>query len=256
MTAMDPAPHVAASREDGVLTLTLQAGKAHALSLGMIRALHQAVTAAADDAEARVIVIHGPGSIFCAGHDLKEIARHRADADQGRAYLEQLFTDCGALMQAITLSPRPTIAMVEGIATAGGLQLVAACDLAFAAPTATVCLPGVNNGGFCTTPAVAVGRAVGRKHLMELALSGETFDAEWARDAGLFNRILPGDELHAHTRAFAERLATRHPTAIADGKRTTYHQLDLPLDQAYAEATQTMIGHFMDPERIAREWKA
>lgn len=239
--------------EAGVLTLTLQNGVAHPLSLAMIAALHDALRAAADDPQTRVIVLHGPGRIFCAGHDLKEIAAHRSDPDQGKAYLTELFEKCSAMMQAITDAPQPVIAVVEGIATAGGLQLVAACDLAYATPAARFCLPGVNNGGFCTTPAVAVSRNLSRKQIMELALSGEAFGADWALQSGLINRILPDDQILDYTSEFARRLATRNGTALAQGKRTLYAHLHLPLDQAYAMATEVMIGHFMDPARIKAE---
>lgn len=239
--------------EAGVLTLTLQNGVAHPLSLAMIEALHDALRAAADDPQTRVIVLHGPGRIFCAGHDLKEIAAHRSDPDRGKAYLTELFEKCSAMMQAITDAPQPVIAVVEGMATAGGLQLVAACDLAYATPAARFCLPGVNNGGFCTTPAVAVSRNLTRKQIMELALSGEAFGADWALQNGLINRILPDDQILDFTSEFARRLATRNSTALAQGKRTLYAHLHLPLDQAYAMATEIMIGHFMDPARIKAE---
>lgn len=253
MNQMTQPDLVTASREAGVLTLTLGAGKAHPLSLAMIEALHAELKAAETDPEARVIVIHGPGHIFCAGHDLKEIARHRDDPDHGEAFLRSLFEACARMMQAVHDHPRPTIAMVEGIATAAGLQLVAACDLAFASHDATVCLPGVKNGGFCTTPAVAVSRAVGRKHLMQLALSGAPQSAKWALGAGLFNEVLDPEALGARVREFAQELATRNPTPIALGKQATYAHLDLPLAQAYDMATEVMIGHFMDPDRIAHE---
>ncbi len=244
---------VAASRAGKVLTLTLGAAPAHALSQAMMAALHERVIAAADDPEVHVVILHGPGRIFCAGHDLKEIARHRSDADAGLAYLRKLFSDCADLMQAITLSPKPVIAVLEGIATAAGLQLVAACDLAFAGPQARVCLPGVANDGFCTTPAVAVGRNMARKHVMELALSGEPRDAQWALSAGLINRILPEEDLMPYVQDFAQRLAARHAPAVAAGKQTLYRQLELPLAEAYAVATEAMIAHFMDPARLKKE---
>lgn len=253
MNKMQTPDLVTAHLAQGVLTLTLGNGRAHPLSRAMIAALHGALTAAAADPEVRVIVIDGPGHIFCAGHDLKEIARHRTDADDGRAYITELFNECAAMMQAVTASPKPTIAMVGGIATAAGLQLVAACDMAFASHDASFCLPGVTNGGFCTTPAVAVSRAVGRKHLMELLLSGTPKPADWALRAGLVNDVLDPAALEAHTMAFATTLATRNPGPIAEGKPVTHAQLDQPLADAYALATQTMIGHFMDPGRIARE---
>ena len=253
MNQMHSPDLVTETLENGVLTLTLGNGKAHALSSAMIGALQSAISRAHENAQARVILIEGPGHIFCAGHDLKEIARHRADPDGGEAYLRQLFEDCAAMMQAVHFSRLPTIAMVDGIATAAGLQLVAACDLAFASHNATFCLPGVNNGGFCTTPAVAVSRAVGRKHLMELLLSGENKSAEWGLRAGLVNEVTDPVELAPRTRAFAERLATRNPAPIADGKTVTFRHLEMDLPSAYAVATETMIGHFLDPGRLDYE---
>ncbi|MDU8926716.1 enoyl-CoA hydratase-related protein [Alisedimentitalea sp. MJ-SS2] len=244
---------VATDLADGVITITLGNGKAHPLSQPMIRALHDVINAANENPDARVIVIDGPGHIFCAGHDLKEIARHRTDADDGHAYLTELFEDCAAMMQAVTYSPKPTIAQVGGIATAAGLQLVAACDMAFASHDASFCLPGVNNGGFCTTPAVAVSRAVGRKHLMELLLSGAVKSADWGLRAGLVNEVTGPDQLAPRTRDFATTLASRNPGPIADGKSITMRHLDMDLPSAYDEATRVMIGHFMDPDRIAHE---
>lgn len=249
MNQMQTPDLVTTTLDQGVLTLTLGAGKAHPLSLAMIRALHAALDAAAKNPDARVLVIHGPGHIFCAGHDLKEIARHSHDADNGAAFLRELFEACGEMMQAVHFHPLPTIAMVEGIATAAGLQLVAACDLAFASQNATFCLPGVKNGGFCTTPAVAVSRAVGRKHLMQLALSGAPQSADWALRAGLINELTAPEDLAAHTYDFARTLATRNPGAITEGKRAIYTHLDMPLVDAYPMATEVMIGHFMDPTR-------
>jgi enoyl-CoA hydratase/carnithine racemase len=253
MTDMTPLPLVQTNLSEGVLTLTLGAGVAHPLSLAMIHALHEQISQASSNDAVQALVIHGPGHIFCAGHDLKEIDAHRNDPDQGEAYLTQLFTDCSAMMLALTNCPKPSIALVEGIATAGGLQLVAACDLAYATPDATFCLPGVLNGGFCSTPAVAISRNLSRKHLMELALSGTPMDAQWALATGLINRILSSEDIHAHTMDFASKIASYHPPAIASGKATLYEHLDLPLEQAYARATKTMIGHFMDQHRIEKD---
>ncbi len=244
---------VSEEHDSGTLTLTLGAAPAHPLSLGMIYDLHAALDRAADDAAVRLVVIDGPGHIFCAGHDLKEIARHRADEDDGQAYLTDLFNACGDMMQAVVTSPKVTLARVAGIATAGGLQLVASCDLAFATPNSTFALPGIQNGGFCTTPSVAVGRAVGRKALMELSISGAPKDAEWACRTGLINDVLEADEIDARILDLAATLAAGHPDAIAAGKRMTYAQLEMPLADAYAAATEVMIGHFMDPVRIAKE---
>lgn len=234
---------------DGVITVTLDGGVAHPLSRGMIRALHRAIDEGATHPDARVIVIHGPGRIFCAGHDLKEIAAHRSDPDGGAAYLTDLFDACAALMQAIANCPRPTIAVVEGIATAAGLQLVAACDMAFASDGARVCLPGVRNGGFCTTPAVAVSRSIGHKALMDLLLTGEERGADWALRAGLFTEVLPRTRLFERVEEVARTLATRNMDAIATGKATLAAHRGLTLDQAYALASPVMVQSFLSPGR-------
>lgn len=235
------------SRAGGILTLTLENGVAHPLSLGMIRALHEAITGAQSDPETRVIVIHGPGHIFSAGHDLKEIAAHRADHDRGAAYIRDLFEDCAAMMQALAGSRKPTIARVEGLATAAGLQLIASCDLAFLSEHARVCLPGVKRGGFCTTPAVGVASKASRAALMELVLTGAEKPADWALRAGLATEVLPDADLAARVAEVAETLAGRFSPISENGLAATRQQLELPLDQAYALATEAMIGHFMDP---------
>ena len=232
---------------DGVLTLTLGGGPAHPLSRGMISALHRAVTAAQDDPAVRVLVIHGPGRIFCAGHDLKEIAAHRADPDGGAAYLTDLFDACAVLMQALVNSRKPTIAQVEGIATAAGLQLVAACDLAFAGPGARFCLPGIRRGGFCTSPAVAVGRRLGQGALMDLLLSGDEKPADWALRHGLVTAVVPDADLGAHVADRARTLAARFSPVAEAGLAATRAQLALPLADAYALASRAMVAAFLDP---------
>jgi enoyl-CoA hydratase/carnithine racemase len=237
----------------GVRTLTLLNGRAHPLSSPMIAAVHAALDRAANDPDTRMLVITAPGHIFCAGHDLKEIARHRADPDQGRAYLAGLFDACAAMMLRLARFPKPTIAMVDGIATAAGLQLMASCDLRFVSDRATFALPGVTNGGFCTTPAVGVSRAIARGAVMDLALSGEPLGAEWALRTGLATRVMAPDVLALATQTFATTLATRNPGPIMAGKAALDAHLNLPLDAAYALATPVMIDHFMDPARLERE---
>lgn len=241
------------TRRDGTCLITLGAPPAHALSLGMIRALQATLDRLAQEDSVKVVLLAGGDRVFCAGHDLKEILRHRADGDQGLAYLSVLFEECSAMMVTLARFPKPTLAVVEGVATAGGLQLMSACDLVFAGEAARFCLPGVNNGGFCTTPSVAVGRRIARSHVMEMSLSGEMFDTEWALRTGLVNRVVATGTALEAAQSFAETLATRHAPAITDGKAGLDAQLGLPLDEAYAAATPVMLGHFMDPHRIAQE---
>ncbi|RMH49021.1 MAG: enoyl-CoA hydratase [Alphaproteobacteria bacterium] len=240
-------PALVRALSEGVLTLTLNRPPAHALDLNLIEALHGALERAAADPHVRVVVLASSGHIFCAGHDLREIARHRDDPDGGRGYLRRLFDRCAAVMTALAEGPLPTIAVVDGIATAAGCQLVAACDIAFASDRASFQLPGVLNGGFCSTPLVAVSRAVPRKAALEMAFSGEAIDAAAALRIGLVNRVLPPEALPGAALDFARRLAARNPAAIARGKQVFAAQIGRPLAEAYALASDAMIARFLDP---------
>src|SRR5882762_6607021 len=173
--------------EDGIAVLTLNRPQArNALSVALMARLQDSLDAIAGDAAVRVVVIAGAGPAFCAGHDLREIR-----ANPGRANYEALFSQCSRLMLAIIHLPKPVIARVHGVATAAGCQLVATCDLAIAAEDAKFATPGVNIGLFCSTPMVALTRAVGRKAAMEMLLTGELVDAATARSLGLVNRVVP-----------------------------------------------------------------
>lgn len=230
------------SYADGVLTLTLANPPANALSMALIGELHAALDAAAADPAVRVVVIAADGHIFSGGHDLKEIAAHRAtDADGGRAWATGLFEACAALMLAIARSPRPVIAAVDGIATAGGCQLVAACDLAVASERARFCTPGVNNGGFCTTPHVALVRAIGRRHALEMALTGDMFSAGDALRFGLVNRVFAVEGFAAQAQAYAAHIASKSADAIAQGKPAFFTQAEMSLEDAYRFATPVMV---------------
>lgn len=234
------------STAGGVRTFTLLNGTAHPLSSRMIAALQSAFDRAAADDACRVLLLTAPGHIFCAGHDLKEMAHHRAGPDKGRAFLTKLFDDCATMMLTLARFPKPTIAMVDGIATAAGLQLAATCDLRFVSDRATFCLPGINRDGFCTSPAVGVSRAISRTHLMELLLSGEALGADWAWRTGLATRVFAPDDLDRETRAFAATLASRKPGPIRDGKRALDAHLGLTLEDAYALATPVMVAQFLE----------
>ena len=174
-------------RTDGVLRLTLNRPEArNALSIELMTALVEALGRAAGDPHSRVVVIAGAGPAFCAGHDLRELRQ-----DPRRETYQRIFGLCSELMLAIVRLPKPVIAEVHGVATAAGCQLVATCDLAVAAEEARFATPGVNIGLFCSTPMVALSRAVGRKAAMEMLLTGELIDAATARSLGLVNRVVP-----------------------------------------------------------------
>ncbi len=227
--------------EAGVAWLTLNRPAArNALSVALMAALDAALAAIAGDASVRVVVIGAAGPAFCAGHDLREI---RANPD--RAAMAALFAQCSALMTRIVRLPKPVIARVHGVATAAGCQLVASCDLAVAASDARFATPGVNIGLFCSTPMVALSRNVGRKAAMEMLLTGDTIDADRAREIGLVNRVVPPDELEGAVAALAQKIAGKSALTLAIGKEAFYRQAEMDLDAAYAYAAEAMTRNML-----------
>ena len=216
----------------------------------MLEALIAELDAIASDDTARVIVLAGVGPALSAGHDLKEMQAHRNDCDRGRAYYVELFARCSALMQAIVALPKPVIAAIEGVATAAGCQLVAACDLAIAGERARFGLSGVNFGLFCTTPLVAVGRAVSRKRAMEMAMTGRLYSAAEAERFGLVNRVVPEGRALEEAQALAKTIAQQSGPTLAIGKRAFYDQIERPLDEAYAVASVAMIDNLAEPDCV------
>jgi len=225
----------------GVLRLTLNRPAArNALSLGLIEALIEALGRAGTDKQSRVVVIAGAGPAFCAGHDLRELR----DNPRRETY-ERAFTRSSELMQAIVRLPKPVIAEVHGIATAAGCQLVASCDLAVAADDARFATPGVNIGLFCSTPMVALTRAVGRKAAMEMLLTGDLVGAATAKSLGLVNRVMPASELRRATNALARQIADKSAFSVALGKEAFYRQAELDLAAAYAYASEVMTNNML-----------
>ncbi len=225
----------------GVAWLTLNRPQArNALSLALMAALDAELARIAEDSAVKVVVIAGTGPAFCAGHDLREL-RTRPD----RAAYEQTFAACSRLMLRIVRLPKPVIARVHGVATAAGCQLVATCDLAVAADTARFATPGVNIGLFCSTPMVALSRAVGRKPAMEMLLTGDLIDAARAREIGLVNRIVPEAELDSAVAELAGQIAAKSPLTLAIGKEAFYRQAEMDLDDAYRYAAEVMTRNML-----------
>jgi enoyl-CoA hydratase/carnithine racemase len=249
MNAPTPPPLLLTAHSGGVLRLILNCPQArNALSSELMTALQAALDGAAADNATRVIVIAANGPVFSAGHDLKELARHRADGDKGREAYAALFTQCSAMMQAIVRNPKPVIAQVQGIATAAGCQLVASCDLAVASSSARFATPGVDIGLFCSTPMVALSRNVGRKAAMEMLLTGEPIDGERALRIGLINKVVAPEILEGETMVLANRIASKPRATVKTGKEAFYRQLEMPLDQAYAYASRVMTENMLEAE--------
>jgi enoyl-CoA hydratase/carnithine racemase len=251
-SAVAPSPELFRRDDDnGVVTLTLNTPQnRNALSLEMLEALAAALDDIAHDHKARVVVLAGAGPALSGGHDLKEMQAHRNDCDRGREFYVELFARCATLMQAIVKLPKPVIAAVEGIATAAGCQLVAACDLAIAGEEARFGLSGVNYGLFCSTPLVAVGRAVSRKQALEMALTGRLYSAEEAERFGLVNRVVPEGRALDEALALAKTIASHSAPTLAIGKRAFYAQIERPLDEAYALASVAMIDNLAEPDSV------
>jgi enoyl-CoA hydratase/carnithine racemase len=227
--------------EGGIAWLTLnRAAARNALSLGLMEALVAELDATEADPAVKVVVIGGAGPAFCAGHDLREL-RSRPE----RAAYHATFELCSRMMTRIVRLPKPVIARVHGVATAAGCQLVASCDLAVAAATARFATPGVNIGLFCSTPMVALSRAVGRKAAMEMLLTGELIDAARARELGLVNHVVPEADLDADVAALAGQIAAKSPLTLAIGKGAFYRQAEMGLDDAYAYVSEVMTRNML-----------
>ncbi|MGH8519657.1 MAG: enoyl-CoA hydratase [Panacagrimonas sp.] len=229
---------------DGICTLTMNRPQQMNLLTGeMLSALQREFDSIKNDRNVRVVVLTGTGKGFSAGHDLKEIK-----ALKELPKIEALFGQCSRMMQTIPALPQPVIAKVQGVAAAAGCQLVAQCDLAIAVDSAKFVTSGVTWGFFCSTPGVAVGRNLQRKHAMEMLLTGDMVDAAKALEWGLVNRVVPAASLVAETEKLAQQIAEKPPVQVAAGKRAFYQQMDLGAAKAYELASGVISGAFAHDE--------
>jgi enoyl-CoA hydratase/carnithine racemase len=235
-------------REDisAIAVLTLNRPQArNSLSEAMLEALGDALTAIAHDRSVRAVVLAANGAAFSAGHDLKELNRHRSDEDRGRGYFRHTMGLCSTVMQQVVTLPQPVIAAVGATAMAAGCQLVASCDLAVASRTAKFGTPGVNIGLFCSTPMVALSRNVTRKHAMEMLLTGETISAEEAARIGLVNHVVaPGSEREEALK-LAKKITAKSALVVKIGKEAFYRQLEMSLADAYSYASDVMVENML-----------
>lgn len=230
----------------GILRLTLNdARRRNALSEVMLTELRRGFADAATQPDVRVVILAADGPAFSAGHDLKELTAGRAAPDRGRAYFSKVMTLCSSVMKLIVNCPKPVIAEVTGVATAAGCQLVASCDLAVAAETATFSTPGVHIGLFCSTPMVALSRNVSNKHAMEMLLTGEMISARRAAEIGLVNRVVAPEALREVALEMARKIASKSSLTLATGKRAFYAQREMPLAEAYDYASAVMVENML-----------
>ena len=221
--------------EGSIAVVTLnRPAKRNALSLGLMLELLDCFGRIGNEKQLRAVVLGAAGKVYSSGHDLSELVGQ--DINETR----RIFDVCAELMTKIQSIPQPVIAEVQGVATAAGCQLVATCDLALAAEGAWFATPGVRTGLFCTTPMVALSRAIGRKRALHMLLTGEAIDARTAAEWGLVNRVVPAAGLRGETRKLASKIAEASPLTLAIGKQAFYSQIDLDQPKAYAYAKEIM----------------
>ena len=229
------------SDNSGVVTLTLNNPKQfNALSVALLSALQKVLDEIAKDKSIRVVVIAAEGKAFCAGHNLKEMRAH-----SDREFHQALFNQCSQMMLTLNRMPQVVIAKVQGIATAAGCQLVAACDLAVASRTAKFATSGINVGLFCSTPAVAVSRNLSPKQAFEMLITGGFIDAETAAAQGLINRVADPEQLDSVLQELVDAIISKSPVATSTGKKMFYNQLGMELPDAYEYASQVMVDNMM-----------
>lgn len=228
------------SIEGPIARLTLNSPQTvNALSRNMIGEMIDALTTVSRDESVKVVLLRAAGNHFCAGHNLSEMV------DAGVKEYKFIFDQCTKMMQLIHEIPQPVIAQVQGIATAAGCQLAAWCDLVIASEDAKFATPGVKIGLFCTTPMVAVSRAIGRKMALEMLLTGREFPAREAKELGLINRVVPLEELAETTEALARKISEASRFALSIGKQGFYAQVDQADDKALHYAKHTIVMNNM-----------
>jgi enoyl-CoA hydratase/carnithine racemase len=232
--------NICLSGDGHMVTITLnRPQRRNALSLGLMQELTECLEAIGGNREVRAVILRAAGDVFCSGHDVSEMNEQNLAAYRG------IFDACTALMLKLQAIPQPVIAQVQGIATAAGCQLVATCDLAIASLDAKFATPGVKIGLFCTTPMVALTRAIGRKRALQMLLTGEFVDAHTAAEWGLVNEVVPAAELETATRKLAEQITKASPLVVSIGKQAFYTQIDLDQVKAYGYAKEVMSMNAM-----------
>ena len=233
-------PLVVYELEDNVAILKLNnPSRRHALSSEVLAALKDRLGSIMKDSTIKVVVLRSEGPVFSSGHDLRELVGSDEES------FTHIFAECTEVMEAIRLLPQPVIAQVQGLATAAGCQLVATCDLAVASEDSGFCTPGVQIGLFCSTPAVALSRAVNPKQAMEMLLTGIPITAQTAMDWGLINRVVPEDQLEDSVMQLAWHIAKASSYTLAVGKQAFYRQLQVDRPAAYDMAQRTMVENLL-----------
>jgi enoyl-CoA hydratase/carnithine racemase len=238
-----PDKAIVQTNDEGIAILTLNnPDRRNVLSVEVLEALQDTLLAISLDPGVRVVIIKSTGPVFSSGHDLKQLINVSTESQ------EMLFAACTGVMTSIRNLPQPVIAQVQGLATAAGCQLVATCDLAIASSDAAFATPGVQIGLFCTTPGVAVSRAIGTKKTMEMLLTGQPVSADDAVEVGLINRVVSPGDLDQSVLDFAKKICEASSYTVALGKRAFYKQLEMDISDAYQLAEETMVRNLQNQD--------
>ena len=235
--------------KDNILKITLNnPSSQNTLSLDVINNLKQIIINADNNKDVKVIIIASTGTVFSAGHNLKEINSHRDDKDKGLKFFTTLIHSCSDLMLKIIHNSKPVIAEINGVATAAGCQLVASCDLAYASNISKFATPGVNIGLFCSTPMVALSRSIKNKHSMEMLLTGDLINTDKAISIGLINQAFDINDLVKEVKTISEKISKKSRLTLKIGKKAFYEQAELNIKEAYEYASKVMINNMMEQD--------
>ena len=237
---------IKAEKNNNIFNIILNDEKnQNTLSEEMINELSKVFEMAESDNEIKVIILSSIGKVFCAGHNLKDLNSKRSENDNGEHYYKKLFQMCSELMISINKHSKPVIAMINGIATAAGCQLISSCDLAYSSENSQFATPGVNIGLFCSTPMVPLSRTVGKKQAMEMLLTGDLIDAKKALSIGLINNVFETEKLQENVLKIANKIASKSSATIKIGKDAFYKQKDMSLKEAYDYTSKIMTENML-----------
>ena len=235
--------------KNNILQITLNNPKQqNTLSETMIKQLDDKLQQGSRDNSVKIIILSSTGPVFCAGHNLKDLNSKRSESDKGKSYYEKIFKDCSALMINITNNSKPIIAVIDGIATAAGCQLIASCDLAYSSDKARFATPGVNIGLFCSTPMVPLSRNVSKKAAMEMLLTGDLINANKALQIGLINEVFSSDQLMQKVFEVAEKISSKSMKTLKIGKKAFYKQREMSLQEAYNFTSTVMVENMLNSD--------
>ena len=218
------------------------------LSEEMIDELDSSLVKGSKNNDVKVIILSSTGPVFCAGHNLKDLNSKRKENDNGKSYYEKIFGKCSTLMMNMIKNNKPIIAVIDGVATAVGCQLISSCDLAYCSSNAMFATPGINIGLFCSTPMVPLSRNVNKKAAMEMLLTGDLINAHKAQQIGLINNVFSSEKLMEEVTEVALKISSKSMKTLKIGKRAFYQQREMSVKEAYDFTSNLMVDNMLNED--------